>query len=381
MQNSELPLFVRALSKLKLGARVSIGIYIIIALMAIPSVAMIIISSDYRDAYNGALENLDSINYIINEANAQSERILDYCIMHKNIEESGESDILVRMQYEFNKIKSRVEVDKYTQGQDTSQTEVVENLLDSYIDSYKTGVSKCDDSFSLAGDVDFYAMDNTADYLVENCTKMLDLELLRCADMKADISNRFFNVIKTTAIIFVVILVLALAFSLTLSMSITIPLKSLMSSISSVSEGDLSGEPVVIETEDELSELSKTYNTMTDNLKMLLASLKNISNDIDTSVNEVTATVQATTADALETSEALDNIKDNFNELKDYLNTALPDSKDVHKNLDNIIKINNNIIDDVHSETATLEDITAIMVQLSEKTQDLEKAVTKFKLQ
>jgi methyl-accepting chemotaxis protein len=301
--------------------------------------------------------------------------------MHKNIEESGESDILVRMQYEFNKIKSKVEVDKYTQGQDTSQIGVVENLLDSYIDSYKTGVSKCDDSFSLAGDVDFYAMDNTADYLVENCTKMLDLELLRCADMKADISNRFFNVIKSTAIIFVVILVLALAFSLTLSMSITIPLKSLMSSISLVSEGDLSGEPVVIETEDELSELSQTYNTMTDNLKMLLASLKDISNDIDTSVNEVTATVQATTSDALETSEALDNIKDNFNELKDYLNTALPDSKDVHKNLDNIIKINNNIIDDVHSETATLEDITAIMIQLSEKTQDLEKAVTKFKLQ
>ncbi|MCR5452891.1 MAG: hypothetical protein K6F00_09710, partial [Lachnospiraceae bacterium] len=182
--------------------------------------------------------NLGDISYIIQETESQGNRILDYCTMGMNVEESGEAEIIVRMQDKIDSIRENIGDDeRYKDNRD--MLVIVENLIHSYATSYKSGVSKCGDHYSMAADMDFYSMVDTASYIVKNCNKLLSLEMNRSEDLKERISSNFTAMIITVSIIVVIDILLTVLMVYLMTSSITHPLGLLMSHIYDISKEGL----------------------------------------------------------------------------------------------------------------------------------------------
>lgn len=296
----------KLISKVKIGVRVQVMALVLICAIAIPMVISIKSSSNYISTYNEVLENLDSIRYIMDETQAQGNRILGYCVVSKNIDQSGETEIIVTMQNKIKAVRENIESDTDKGDKRVAQLEVVENLLNNYIESYKEGLALCDDTFSLAGDTKFYSMVNTAEYLSNNCNKLLSLELERCGQLNAQILKNFRQSIYNIIVVVIIIIIISVLLSMAITSSITVPLKILRKKISVIAKGDLSGEPINIETKDEIGELARAFNAMKDNLTNILLKVSEVSGQIEQSVEFVTGKIEENSARSEQLSATMD---------------------------------------------------------------------------
>ena len=226
------------MSNIRIGQRLLIGMMTIVTILVIPTILVITQAVGYQNRYNRTLENLGDISYIIQETETQGYRIIDYFTMDKNIEESGEAEIIVNMLYRIKQIRSNIGTDaRYQANLDTLQ--IVDNLLNNYADSFKKGAGKCDETYSMAGDTDFYSMVDTATYIVKNCNKLQALEMNRSEDLKDEISGGFIAMLITIVVIVAVVILLVIFFIATITESITYPLGMLMSHIAGVARSGL----------------------------------------------------------------------------------------------------------------------------------------------
>ena len=237
-------IFIRLARKIadaRIGQRLMISMMVIVTILVIPTILVITQALNYQNRYNRTLDNLGDISYIIQETETQGYRIIDYFTMDKEIESSGEAEIIVQMLYRTDRIRDNIGTDpRYQDDLDTLQT--VSNLLRNYADSFRKGVGKCGKYYSMAGDSDFYSMVDTANYIVKNCNKLQALEMNRSEEMKEAISGGFRALLTTVAVIVVIVIVLVIIFIYILTESITRPLGLLMKHISEVSESGLLNE-------------------------------------------------------------------------------------------------------------------------------------------
>ena len=232
------------MSNIRIGQRLVIGMMLIITILVMPIILLLTESLSFQTRYNRTLENLGDISYIIQETEKQGYRIIDYCTMDMNIGESGETEIIVQMLYRVSRIRENIGTDeRYQANLDTLQ--IVENLLLNYAESYKSGAGKCggnSESFSLAGDMDFYSMVDTANYIVKNCNKLQSLEMNRSEDLKDEISANFRRMLITVSVTVVVVILLVIAGVYAITESITYPLGVLMAHIADISRSGLLDE-------------------------------------------------------------------------------------------------------------------------------------------
>ena len=229
------------MSNIRIGQRLVIGMMVMITILVLPIILLITQALSHQIRYNRTLENLSNISYIIQETEDQGYRIIDYCTMGMNVEESGEAEIIVQMLDKVTKIRDNIGDDtRYQANLDSLQ--IVDNLLANYAQSYKTGVGKCGEDFSMAGDSDFYSMVDTADYIVKNCNELLSLEMNRSEDLKNEISSNFYTMLVTVSVIVIAVILLMIVLVYSITKSITYPLGLLMSHIADISKSGLLDE-------------------------------------------------------------------------------------------------------------------------------------------
>lgn len=253
MKNKSLKIsfLVRRMSRLRIGQRLVIGMMTIITIMGILIIFVSAEAMNYQRRYNDTLENLNNISYIIQETEQQSYRILDYCTMDKNIEDSGETEIIVHMLDLPAQIRQNIGTDPRYQ-KNMEQLDIVENLLSSYAKSYQQGAGKCGKTFSVAGDMDFYSMVDTADFLVKNCNRLLSLEMNRSMDLKNESSSSFHTMLGIVGVIFVVMVLMMTFLVYAMTESITHPLGVLMAHMKDISDSgllDVTAEASITKTE------------------------------------------------------------------------------------------------------------------------------------
>lgn len=370
----------KLISKVKIGVRVQVMALVLICAIAIPMVISIKSSSNYISTYNEVLENLDSIRYIMDETQAQGNRILGYCVVSKNIDQSGETEIIVTMQNKIKAVRENIESDTDKGDKRVEQLEVVENLLNNYIESYKEGLALCDDTFSLAGDTKFYSMVNTAEYLSNNCNKLLSLELERCGQLNAQILKNFRQSIYNIIVVVIIIIIISVLLSMAITSSITVPLKILRKKISVIAKGDLSGEPINIETKDEIGELARAFNAMKDNLTNILLKVSEVSGQIEQSVEFVTGKIEENSARSEQLSATMDVVMtkmSNQNEetivAQEKVHTIDSVTERITGNADRIMENTEQSMidsqkgnDNMELYTKQLKDVNSIMSQVSE---------------
>lgn len=78
--------------------------------------------------------------------------------------------------------------------------------------------------------------------------------------LNAQILKNFRQSIYNIIVVVIIIIIISVLLSMAITSSITVPLKILRKKISVIAKGDLSGEPINIETKDEIGELAQAFS-------------------------------------------------------------------------------------------------------------------------
>ncbi len=231
----------KKMSDIKIGQRMVIGMMTIITIMGLPIIMLVFASISYQQSYNRTLENLSDISYIIQQTRVQGYRIIDYCTMNMNIKDSGETEIIVDMMECVDRIRGNIGNDPLYEDNQAALT-IVDNLLTNYANSYKSGTEKCGQYFNLSGDSDFYSMVDTANYIVNNCNDLLNLEMNRSNDLRKSIQKNFQRIMIIISVFVIIMFILMIGLVYAMTESIIYPLNRLMGHISAVSRTGLIGD-------------------------------------------------------------------------------------------------------------------------------------------
>ncbi|TCK98714.1 methyl-accepting chemotaxis protein [Natranaerovirga hydrolytica] len=144
----------------------------------------------------------------------------------------------------------------------------------------------------------------------QGITRAKEQALLEATSRIENLQNRIMLIIFAVLSVSVI---LAVALSLMIAKIITKPIKNMLVAVEKVSNGDLS-EKVEVKTNDEIGKLSHSINIMIDNLRSLIQSVKESSNQVLTASEQMSDTSQENSAASEEIARTIEEIAGSANE-------------------------------------------------------------------
>lgn len=371
-------------NKFTLRAKITMMFGIIIFIMLMPLLLLMFYSNNYINRYDQVLSNISKIDYIKTTTDAQPQRILNYCIINKNINESGEGEKIATMIQYINDIKYEIGINA-TYSKNTDQVAIIEKLLNNYLNNYREGIGLCGDKFSLAGDSKFYTMNDISGYISDNCSTLLGLEMSRSKDIQNQIAQNYSKMQINIFIMFFFAVIVAIGLVILLNKLIAKPIRLLSKKLAVIADKDLTDATVTLHSKDEIGDLAHVFNIMSDSLKNILEKVSAVSNDIEHSFCEVTQNVE-------DTAKGSENIAKNV----DYMLTKIEEqntesrmvisnisniseiSEKIHGNIENILKSARTSIDGANQGTHKLADYTAQLTTVNNVMKEITQMVNEL---
>ncbi|MCY6370129.1 methyl-accepting chemotaxis protein [Clostridium ganghwense] len=200
------------------------------------------------------------------------------------------------------------------------------------------------------------------------------------SDMKSSVNTMLKSIL---AITFLAIIV-SIAIGIVISRGITNPINKLVEVIEKASEGDLTVKSDIV-SKDELGHLSNSFNSMTENIRLLVnkinSSMNIVSSTVDTlvetsestslSIEEVAKTVQQIAQGSSHQSENVESVVDKVDNLGNEIENLNSYSQDMKANSDDIVNINKNskqivrnLFDKTEQNDQEVEKVYVIMDEL-----------------
>lgn len=318
-----------------LGAKITIMFSTIIIIMLIPLLLLLVYSNNSINRYDQILSNINKIEYLKVTTDAQPQRIISYCTTHKKIEDSGEGEMIAQMIQYISDIKFAIG-DDGTYAQNLEQAVIVENLLKNYLQKYREGIGLCGSEFSLAGDSQFYTMNDIAGYISENCSTLLNLEMRRTADIQQEAAREFDLMRINIVAILCGAIIVAVLLVVFLQKGTAKPIRLLSKKLAVIAEKDLTDTVVKVKSKDEIGDLAYVFNAMSNNLKEVLGQASSVSTQIENSFQEVTDNVESN-------AKGSENISRTVRDILDKINTQNEESRMVMNNISDISEISGRI--------------------------------------
>lgn len=348
-----------------LSAKITVMFTIVIAIMLIPMLSLMVYSNDYINRYDQILSNINKIDYIKTTTDAQPQRILNNCLINKNINDSGEGEQIALMLQYISDIKYAIGSDE-AYAQNLAQANVVENLLSNYLQNYREGIGLCGASFSLAGDSKFYTMNDISGYISKNCSTLLNLEMQRTKDIQQEIEKAYNSMRTNVYVVLVCVILVAVGLVALLQKGVARPIRLLSKKLAVIADKDLTDAAVTVKSKDEVGDLAHVFNIMSSNLKDILEKVSSVSNEIEHSFHEVTQNIEDNAKGSEHISKTVGFMMEKIemqNTESRMVMTNIEDisgiSDKIYSNAENILVSAKNSIDGANQGTRKLEDYTA----------------------
>ncbi|MGY4688853.1 sensor histidine kinase [Salibacterium sp. K-3] len=242
--------------------------FVFIVLFNVVSVSIYISSSRLMDEYNTSFERFLIFNSVSQQADALYENTNAY------VRDPSQENLNAYYQgrAELQEEASRLKENQGTEGE--VQAENYRNLIESLIQNSEITVG-----FVLQDDIERYTAylqetRNTASYIQENTLKLIDLELTEYQQLYADLQQRNEAFRLFTVFLFITTVMTAVFFALWFAAGLNRPLQQLSAAAAEVSRGNFEGEPVRIQSNDEMKLLGDTFNQMRRDINTYVEEMK-----------------------------------------------------------------------------------------------------------
>ncbi len=364
-----------------LSAKITIMFIIIIAIMLIPLLSLMVYSNDYINRYDQVLSNITKIDYIKITTDFQPQRILNYCIINKDIASSGEGEQIAQMLQYISDIKYEIG-NNPDYAQNLAQASVVENLLQNYLQNYREDIGLCNGSFSLAGDSNFYTMNDISSYVSKNCSTLLNLEMQRSEDIQQEIAQAYSRMRINIFVTLLCVILVAVALVILLQKGVAKPIRLLSKKLAVIADKDLTDAVVTIHSKDEIGDLAHVFNSMSSNLKEILEKVSSVSSEIEYSFQEVTQNIEDTASGSEHISKTVDYMLEKIEKQNQESRMVMSNIEDIsgisqkiHSNAANILLSARNSIEGANQGNSKLADYTSQLTAVNTVMQGITQMV------
>lgn len=281
-----MPKFINKIFFNSVGKRIMIIFLIVIVAMLALVLVLLSKSVSINKQYGDLLTNINKINTIKYDMVEQPARLSANCIRQISIEESGEEQIILQYKADLEDIGESISDDaKYDRNR--KSLESMKKAVDLYLDYFQQMKEVCGENYNTKGNVAIYSMTDGGEYIAEHANKLIEYEVIRGQDIQAEIDATFSGLVRTIIISVSVIVIFSLILLIFLTRSVVKPVKELKKKLAVIADGDLTGEDVIVDTEDEMKQLALSFNNMSGSLKEIITSVYNANDEIDAAMQVV----------------------------------------------------------------------------------------------
>ncbi|WAA12527.1 sensor histidine kinase [Fervidibacillus halotolerans] len=242
--------------------------FVFVFIFNIVSIAIFFSSNQLMKEYNSSFERFLLLNSISQRTVEITDKVTRFVVERDSVYVVDFHKIRKKLENEASSLeKSMPEIDKF-------QIQKYENMIETLIEQGELAIG-----FAIRDDIDQYhfyleEVQNTASYLKETTLDLIDLELTEYQFFYQQLNERNQSFQKFIISLFSTSVLLAIFFSLWFSKELNEPIQALTSMAQEVSKGNFNGEPVRIQSNDEMKILAETFNRMRTNIRELIEEIK-----------------------------------------------------------------------------------------------------------
>lgn len=293
--------------KISISTRIILTFSLMIAGLTAVILFLLIKTIDFSDRYNGVLENAYYLNDIKTECSKQGLRIPKLVSLGSKVNDT-EIKVINTMLDNANAIVENIGVD-VVYSSNRSQAEQIAKRLEDYKAVYEEILSASDEHYSSASSEQAEKIQSLASTIATDSNTLLELEIDRSANVQEKITQDFRKMISVSAVLFIVILVFCILSLISLRNKIVAPINKLKNKTNKVSEGDLSGELVILHSKDEFASLANHFNAMFEHIREIISNVCEVGDKIRTSSEEVNDNISRNTEKSFSISEQMEGMK------------------------------------------------------------------------
>lgn len=343
---------------------VMIGFVVVILFLLVRTI-------DFRDQYNGILENTFYLNDIKATSGKQALRVGNLCLrdVAPTNDENGLIDDMID---NATSIIDNIGAD-VVYSSNRQQAEALRKRLEDYKAINTEILEMGDGKYTPAAEDKAAVFLSTSEMIASACDALLEQEIDRSAIVQETITEDFHNMLVITITLFITILVICIVSLLLLRSKIVNPINKLKDKTNSVAEGDLSGEHVILRTKDEFASLARHFNTMIDNIREIIGKVSDVGDKIRMSSEEVNDNIAQNTKMSFDISEQMEGMKSQIGIAGDKSQESIEQAEAIRDISTNIVeradRINDSAKNAMDLATSGDRNLQEYMTQLEEVNQ------------
>lgn len=242
--------------------------FIFVILFHITAISIFISSNELTNKYDDSFQRFLLLNSISQKADELYSLTKIYVLVPE--EENGQAYFNKKAELKFEQSK----LEDLLPSIEGVSTKNYVNLIETFIHESELTVG-----FVLREDIEQYTnhleeVRVAAGYIQEAALELVDVELTAYQSYYKDLQLRNEYFITFIVFLFLTTIILAIIFALWFSKGITSPINKLSRAAKEVSKGDLLGEPIEIQSNDELRILGDAFNNMRSNIHGLVKEIQ-----------------------------------------------------------------------------------------------------------
>ncbi|MCT2537214.1 methyl-accepting chemotaxis protein [Aquibacillus koreensis] len=314
---------MNALSKLNdlsLRTRILFAFIIVLCLLAASNAVQIFVFVGYVKQYNGMMETITLTNSINGVLNHQLEDEIRDIVYGKVAFESGKQyELLEKMNHYLNEIE-----ENDSKGQFRSEIgQLRETLItgNEYID--KLGEQIKHDAPAEQKNISHEYMIIVSELIDEQVEELLLSTLKVSEKAKLDIELSLKRDISLYIAAFSIVIMFSVLFALFISKSIVKPIRQLRQNANDIADGNLTVNAVVVTANNEIGDLCRSYNRMSNNLKEIIQSVRDTNDEVMISSKDIHQSLQENRMAGEEVANATQKISINLHKQDELINSLV----------------------------------------------------------
>lgn len=316
VRKSHTPKIIKKIFLASIGRRITIMFVTVILVMLALLGVLAVKSNDYNQQYVAVLDNLSKINYINTKTQTWSRSLINICAVGNQEEDQNERAIIENLLPYIEEIRSNIG-DNPIYKQNHSQLDTIEGFVKQYVSLYDEVVKAGNGKYMPEGKPFAEKMQGQSGFITSYCNTLMQLELNRSEGLQKEIDANFSRMISVIILIVIITIIVVIVMMLmVIRGTIVKPIGLLKKNISVVADGDLSGEDIVVNSEDELRDLAVVFNYMSTSLKGIIKKVLGVSEQMEGSIHAVSESAAQNAAGSVEITKAIDNMSERMNDQK-----------------------------------------------------------------
>lgn len=334
------PKIIQKIFLASIGRRITILFMGMVVIMLVLLGVMALKAREYNQQYVAVLDNLSKINYINTNTATQAKALANVCAVGNKEEDPAVKEIIDNLMPYVEEIRVNIGEDPIYKLNHT-QLDSVETNVKGYIEDYQSLLDAGDGKYQPASTEFAKKMQSKTGFITSYCNSLMQLELNRSTALQKEINKSFSQTISLIVIIVVIAIIFAIVMMfIVVKGTIVKPIGLLKKNISVVADGDLSGEDIFIDSEDELKDLAVVFNYMSTSLKDIIKKVLGVSEQMEQSIHAVSESAAQNAAGSVDITKAIDHMSGRMNDQK-------TEAGNIMKQVDEMDTISGNISEKV----------------------------------